>query len=151
MNELKLDGCDKLTLPESFIQLQLPDDNFMKCCKQVARLPESIVEHHLFKDATSLDFSSAKLVALPERIGQLVNLDEKSMKGILEQCKRFESIPSTLFGHPYFRTVTKLDLSGWRMTALPEGIGHLVNLEKLDISYTSIVTLPEGTMHQTIH
>ena len=47
----------------------------MTCCKQVARLPESIVEHHLFKDATSLDFSRARLVALPKRIGELVNLE----------------------------------------------------------------------------
>ena len=90
LKELKLDGCDKLTLPKSFIQLQLPDNNFMECCKQVARLPESIVEHHLFKDATSLDFSSAKLVALPERFGeQLINLTELS----LSCCYKLEQLP----------------------------------------------------------
>ena len=79
-----------LTLPKSFIQLQLPDDNFMKCCKQVAQLPESIVEHHLFKDATSLDFSWAKLVALPKRFGQLVNLQTL----ILFRCENLESLPA---------------------------------------------------------
>ena len=102
LKELHLDGCNKLTLPESFIQLQLSDDNFMQCCKQVARLPESIVEHHLFKDATSLDLSYAKLVALPERISQLTNLDEPSQQGIvkslqalnLSNCTNLKALPA---------------------------------------------------------
>ena len=79
---------------------------------------------------------------LSEGIGQLVNLDEGSMKGILEHCKRFESIPSTLFDHPYFGTVTKLDLSGWRMT---EGIGKLVHLEELNLQdCRQLLELPAG-------
>ena len=72
---------------------------------------------------------------LSEGIGQLVNLDDESMKGILEQCKRFESIPSTLFDHPYFGALTKLDLSSWRMTALPERFGNLTALTSLDLRH----------------
>ena len=89
LKELKLDGCDKLTLPESFIQLQLSDDNFMKCCKQVARLPESIVEHHLFKDKASLDLSHANLVALPERFRELKLLTSLNM----EDCYELQALP----------------------------------------------------------
>ena len=66
LQDLNVEGCKNLTLPESFIQLtSLPDENFMKCCKCVARLPETIVEHSLFKDATELDLCWSKLVALP--------------------------------------------------------------------------------------
>ena len=46
----------------------------MACIKQVQYWPESIVEHPHLRDATELDLSGANLVALPERIGQLVNL-----------------------------------------------------------------------------
>ena len=28
-----------------------------------------------------------------------------------------------LFDHPYFHTLIELDLSGWHITTLPEGIG----------------------------
>lgn len=67
LQNLNLEGCSKTKLPESFISLKaLPDDAFMMCCKHVARLPESIIEHSLFKDAAKLDFSSSKLVALPD-------------------------------------------------------------------------------------
>ena len=59
LQQLTLDCCRQLSLPESFIRLQIPDENFMKCCKAVARLPESIVEHHLFKDAATLNLSYA--------------------------------------------------------------------------------------------
>jgi len=66
LQSLDLQGCSKLILPESFVELNLPDSNFMRCCKHVARLPESIVQHSLFNDVTELDLSSCKLVALPD-------------------------------------------------------------------------------------
>ena len=93
--QLTLDGCHQLSLPESFIRLQIPDEDFMKCCKAVARLPESIVEHHLFKDAAILDLSGAKLVALPERIGDLKNLRELK----LAFCKSLEELPAGIPAH----------------------------------------------------
>ena len=103
--------------------------------------------------ALAMDTEINKLVEMKnlERISQLVNLDEESMKGILEHCKRFESIPSTLFGHPYFGTMTKLNLSEWRMTALPEGFGKLTSLQILDLSYCrSLLSLPAGFVQRNI-
>ena len=72
LQNLNLEECNNLALPESFIQLtSLPDENFLKCCKHVAKLPESIVEHPLLKDATELDLSSSPLVALPNSESRL--------------------------------------------------------------------------------
>ena len=95
MQQLKLDGCTQLSLPESFVQLQLSDENFMVCCRAVARLPESIVEHHLFKDATKLDLSCAKLVALPERFGQLESLVQLN----LSYCRSLKELPAGAPAH----------------------------------------------------
>ena len=120
LKELKLDGCDKLTLPESFIQLQLPDDNFMQCCKQVARLPESIVEHHLFKDATSLDLSEAMLVALPEEFGKMASLEDLS----LAYCHALAKNEGTFTILSQIPTLTKLSLERCDMESLPAGIQH---------------------------
>jgi hypothetical protein len=92
LQQLTLDGCSQLSLPESFIRLQISDGNFMKCCKAVARLPESIVEHHLFQDAATLDLSSAKLVALPERIGQCTKLETLNLR----YCESLGSLPAGL-------------------------------------------------------
>ena len=145
LKELELRGCDKLTLPESFIQLQLSDDNFMKCCKQVARLPESIVEHHLFKDATSLDFSSAKLVALPERFGEM-KLTELNM-GHCNNLNHEEALEIII----KIDTLTSLNLTSWKMSLLPEGFEKLVNLETLNLSFCkSLLSLPAGFVQHTI-
>lgn len=65
------------------------------------------------------------ITVLPMDIDQLVHLGEESMRGILEHCKRMPWIPSALFDHPYFSSITKLDLSGWCMTSLPERLGEL--------------------------
>ena len=89
MQQLTLDGCRELSLPESFIRLQIPDEDFMKCCKAVARLPESIVEHHLFKDVATIDLIRAKLVALPERFGQLRSLVTLN----LTWCEQLRTLP----------------------------------------------------------
>ena len=48
-------------------------------------------------------------------------------------------------------TLTSLNLAGWKMGALPEGIGQLINLKKLDMMFcTKVQTLPEGAVQHTI-
>ena len=91
----------------------------MKCCKQVARLSESIVEHHLFKDATSLHLSRAKLVALPERFGQL-KLTDLDMGGC-NNLNHEEALHIII----KIDTLTSLNLWGWEMGSLPEGFGNI--------------------------
>ena len=60
--------------------------------------------------------------AISEGIGKLVNLDKSSVDGILNICKRMRTLPATLFELPYFTTSAKIDLSGWNMATLPEGM-----------------------------
>ena len=62
----------------------------MACIKQVQYWPESIVEHPHLRDATELDLSHAKLVALPEGIGKLVNLETLD----LYRCEKLEALPA---------------------------------------------------------
>ena len=50
---------------------------------------------------------------------KLVNLDSESMQMIVTVCRRTPELPADLFTHPYFGTVTKLDLSNWKMKSLP--------------------------------
>merc|ERR1712216_451525 len=140
LRQLTLDGCHQLSLPESFIRLQLSDENFMKCCKAVARLPESIVEHHLFKDAATLNLSGAKLVALPERFGQLENLRELE----LWNCSSLKELPA---GFGQLRSLVSLNLYDCRaLKALPEGFGEqLVNLQTLILrNCHALKELPAG-------
>ena len=89
----------------------------MQCCKAVARLPESIVEHHLFKDAAKLDLSWAKLVALPERFGDLTSLEDLNM-GYCHALAKNEGTYAIL---SKISTLTKLSLERCDMESLPEG------------------------------
>ena len=85
------------SLPEGFEKLvNLERESFMACIKQVQYLPESIVEHPHLRDATELDLSQAKLVALPERIGQLVNL--KTLN--LSKCPAERTMPPAMKNSP---------------------------------------------------
>ena len=92
---------------------------------------------------------------LSEGISKLANLDEPSQQGIVkillppDKFKQMEVLPETLFDHPFFGILRRLDLSGWRMTSLPEGVGQLVNLKKLNLAHSRIKTLPEGAVQQT--
>ena len=53
-------------MPEGFEKLvNLTQESFMQCIKQVKHLPESIVQHPHLTDATSLDLSHANLESLP--------------------------------------------------------------------------------------
>ena len=53
-------------MSEGFEKLvNLTQESFMQCIKQVKHLPESIVQHPHLKDATSLDLSGANLESLP--------------------------------------------------------------------------------------
>ena len=119
----------------------------MKCIKQVQYWPESIVEHpyhpHL-RDATELDLSQAKLVALPERFGeQLVNLTELN----LHCCVKLQELPGSICN---MRSLTKLDLSGvevrrpMSLRALPEGFGKMASLEDLSLAYCHTLVKNEG-------
>ena len=48
-------------------------------------------------------------------------------------------------------TLTSLNLAGWKMSSLPEGIGQLVNLETLILEYCeNLESLPAGFAQQTI-
>ena len=73
--------------------MNLERENFMACIKQMQHLPESIVEHPHLRDATELDLSQVKLVALPERFGQLVNLETLNLCG----CRWLEALPAGLY------------------------------------------------------
>lgn len=166
LQSLNLQGCNRLTLPESFVHLiNLPDSNFMKCCKHVARLPESIVEHPLFKDATELDLSSSKLVTLPdmlfgqqleglqtlnlkfctklvsvpESIGHLVNLQSLKMQG----CSELESLPESL---AQLQNLEELNLYLCdKLKALPDSFGELLKLRTLDLERCfGLTSLPES-------
>ena len=92
------------------------------------------------------------MTLLSEGISQLVNLDEASQQGIVkillpDKYKEMEVLPETSFDHPFFGILRKLDLSGWRMAALPEGIGKLVNLKELKLEWCkNLRTLPEGVI-----
>ena len=117
LRQLTLDGCRQLSLPESFIRLQLSDENFMKCCKAVARLPESIVEHHLFKDAATLNLSRANLASLPERFGDLPSLVDLD----LGSCHALAKNEETYAILSKISTLTTLRLAFCDMESLPEG------------------------------
>ena len=78
-------------LSEGFEKLvNLERESFMACIKQVQYWPESIVEHPHLRDATELDLSHAKLVALPERFEKLANLQKLSLYG----CNNLLSLPA---------------------------------------------------------
>ena len=117
LRQLNLHGCTQLSLPESFIRLQLSDENFMKCCKAVARLPESIVEHHLFKDAATLNLSRANLASLPERFGDLPSLVDLD----LGSCHALAKNEETYAILSKISTLTTLRLAFCDMESLPEG------------------------------
>ena len=62
---------------------------------------------------------------MSEGIGKLVSLPSyhcPSVDGILNICKRMTTLPATLFELPYFTTSAKIDLYGWNMATLPEGM-----------------------------
>ena len=81
-------------LPEGFEKLvNLERESFMKCIKQVQHWPESIVEHPLLRDATELDLSHAKLVALPERFRELKSLTSLRFGTNEYNPMKLESLP----------------------------------------------------------
>ena len=115
----------------------------MKCCKAVARLPESIVEHHLFKDVATIDLSRANLVALPERFGQLENLRELDMAA----CKSLLSLPDSFCN---LSSLIKLSLGDYRggcekLASLPERFGQLESLQELNMAGCKrLLSLPDS-------
>jgi len=121
---------------------------------------------------TCLNLDGCRLTTLPEGVIKLINLDDASQQSIVKilllPWQKMEVLPETLFNHPFFGLLRKLDLFEWKMTTLPEGISNLVNLvtlnlnscsklqalpdgfgelkslQTLDLSRSGIVTLPEG-------
>ena len=143
LTELKLGDCWKLaSLPERFGECKSLTKLDLTSCKNLKSLPEGIGD---LTSLTKLNLQQCySLVSLPERIGQLVNLDKNSMEEIMKRCEHMSVIPSTLFDHPYFGTVTELNLSHWKMDKLPDSIGDLTSLTSLDLSSCkSLVSLPE--------
>ena len=99
----------------------------MAAIKMVETLPEDIVDHPHLRDATKLDLSHCtKLVALPERFGQLTNLTTLRLPAMLADK---ESTYATLSKSS---TLTSLDLRSTSIRSLPKGILYSNMLEFIE-------------------
>ena len=109
----------------------------MKCIKQVQYWPESIVEHPHLRDATELDLSRAKLVALPERFGKMASLEDLN----LAYCHALAKNEGTFTILSQIPTLTKLSLESCDMESLPAGIRHQSTLILTSFSDPHLSTL----------
>ena len=129
LQTLSLYCCIKLkALPASFELLKLKGLEMQRCDSLNHDEALKIID---MSTLTALNLGGWNITSLSDEIGQLVNLDERSMRGLVGLCKRMKVIPSTLFQHPHFDTMTELDLSEWRMSALPERFAELTSLSSL--------------------
>jgi len=135
---LRLPALNSLPEELTAVLQNLTKESFMECIKCVKRLPESIVDHPHLRDATELHFGGSNLVILPERFGELKNLQTLNLSG----CENLVILPERFGG---LTSLKDLDLRGCRsLESLPEGFGELASLEKLFMrGCASLVSLPE--------
>lgn len=93
-------------------------------------------QSRLLQEQTELDLSEYRIKALPDSIGQLVNLERLDLG-----FTKVDSLPAAVWDLKKLR-ILKLNFT--RITTIPESIGELINLERLDLSGTKITALPDS-------
>ena len=135
---LNLSSCAKLdALPERFGKLNLTNIDFGLCQKlDVALIFDVIFK---FEGLTKLSLMAFEMVTLPERFGELSNLQTLN----LQYCRALVSLPER-FGQ--LENLRTLNLESCRsLGSLPEGFGELKSLTSLDLQECrSLVSLSEG-------
>merc|ERR1712106_176516 len=86
----------------------------------------------------TLDLSDCQLVQVPEAVFHLMRNTELSLVSL--SFNLLSRLPPRLCTS--FSTLLELDISHNRLSSLPEGLEHLVQLESLDMSSNSFLELP---------
>ncbi|XP_075654034.1 disease resistance protein Roq1-like isoform X2 [Castanea sativa] len=153
---LNMKDCKSLTcLPNTIFNLKFLKDVNIFGCTKLGRLPENLGNAESIE---KLDLSKTAIRQVPSSISLLKNLKVLSFYG----CKGLSSSNNSWYELlPFYfmprspdsvglsslsslRSLTRLNLRGCNLKAIPIDIGSLFCLEKMDLSENSFVCLPES-------
>ncbi len=120
----------------NFLQLSNIEQKLDLKHLKLSELPDIFGYEVFVKKLIVLKLSKNKLAALPESIGNLINLTS-----ILLVKNKLTTLPESIKN---LTKLTNLFLVGNQLTALPESIGNLTKLTALNLSYNKLEALPES-------
>ena len=93
------------------------------------------IEKALESGALALDLSRLMLDTVPDRIADLVDLQELNLS--------HNNINADLNFLDRFRILRALDLTDNKITVIPDAIGQVTSLRSLNLTYNHITSLPD--------
>ncbi len=94
------------------------------------------IEKARHSNAFNLDLSGLNLVAIPDSVAQLTNLQLLALHN-----NQITAIPDSL---AQLTNLRSLYLHNNQITAIPDSLAQLTNLQSLDLNNTQITTIPES-------
>src|SRR5579859_1433277 len=94
------------------------------------------IEEAKRSNATELDLSKLNLIAIPDSLSQLTNLQYLNLDN-----NQITAIPDSL---AQLTNLQRLDLGYNQITAIPNSLAQLTNLQHLELDHNQITTIPDS-------
>ncbi len=128
-------GEAKALIPEVAYQGHEPK-SLIKHFRESETKWEELIGFDDLQNHTELKLSSSNLTAIPEQIGEMINLTSIDL-----EKNQLRALPESITS---LKKLDYLDLGENQLEELPQSLGQLTNLQVLDLSYNELKVIPKS-------